>query len=111
MDDLQNNVPDDNDIIDDSLSDSDDIGLEEVSDSEREEIESSGEDNATTPDYSSILSDINTNIADVYEYITGKEEEITLTDIHQDMRILTSLILLFFGYMIMRSLVFKMRRF
>lgn len=112
MDDIQNNVFDDNYNIDDNISDNNDSGVEEVRENESEEITDEGQDVTTTPDYSDILSDINSNLSDVYEYLIGiPEEEITLSDIHQDMRILTCVVLLFFGYLVMRSLVFKMRRF
>lgn len=111
MDDIQNDVFDDNHIVDDSLSDNNDNGMEENGETEPDQVDTEEQDTTTTTDYSDILTDINSNIENVYEYITGQEvEEITLADIHKDMHILTSVLLLFMGYMIMRSLVYKIRR-
>lgn len=112
MDDYENN----NDIFDDSdsdsLFDSDDIGLEEVRDSGTEETETDREDISDSPDYSSILTDIHSDIQGIYEFITIETdpEEITLSDIHNDLRIVSCLILLFIGFYVMRSIVYKFTR-
>lgn len=111
MDD-ENNIDLLNDSDGDNLSDNNYIGLEEIRDSESEEIETGRESVSDSPDYSSILADIDNDLKGIYDFITVESDpaEITLSDIHQDLRIVGGLILLFIGFYVMRSIVYKFTR-
>lgn len=112
MDDYENISDTFNNSDGDSLSYNNDFGLEEVRDSGAEEIESDGKSVSDYPDYSSILTDLHRDLQGIYEFITSEPDpsEITLSDIHNDLKIVSSLILLFIGFYIMRSIVFKFTR-
>lgn len=112
MDDYENITDIYNDSDVDSLSSDNYSGVEEVRNSGTKENESLGQDVSTGSDYSSILADIDSDIKGIYTFITADPDSdtITLNDIHNDLKIVSCLILLFIGFYVMRSIVYKFTR-